>query len=247
MIDASNNIFKTVDEAWQGWFNVLRKQAESGVLAQSRDGDVVGEVLCAVSCIQDPTRNIIRSPDRKMPVRYAVGEFLWYLSGTDSLDAICNFSKTWERMSDDGKTVNSAYGNRIFSLFGFDQFDYCYRLLKEHPDSRQAVIHIKDPVDYTQYPTKDVPCTVCLQYFVRDGALHAVTYMRSNDIWMGFPYDVFSFTCFQMILAFKLGVEVGTYTHISGSLHLYKRDYETWLKSSGGAQHGNNEKDNVQG
>ena len=246
MINGGINTFKTCDEAWTHWFEVLKTQAAGGMQAESRDGDVVGEVLCAVSCIADPTRNIIRSPDRKMPMRYAVGELLWYLSGTDSLDAICNFSKAWERMSDDGETVNSAYGNRIFSRFGFDQFDYCYRLLKEHPDSRQAVIHIKDPVDYTQHPTKDVPCTVCLQYFVRDGALHAVTYMRSNDIWMGFPYDVFSFTCFQMILAFKLGIKVGTYTHISGSLHLYKRDYTTWLETHGGTQNGNNEENPVQ-
>lgn len=244
-IDGSNNMFNTVTDAWQGWFDLLKKQAEDGVVAESRDGDVVGEILCAVSCIQDPTRNIVKSRDRNMPIRYAVGELLWYLSGTDSLDSICNFSKVWQRMSDDGKTVNSAYGKRIFSKFGFDQFDYCYRVLKEHPDSRQAIIHIKDPVDYTAHPSKDVPCTVSLQYFVRDGALHAVTYMRSNDIWMGFPYDVFSFTSLQMIMAFKLGVDIGTYTHIAGSLHLYKRDYETYLKS-GGMQR-DNEKGTVQG
>lgn len=247
MMDASNNMFQTVNDAWQSWFDVLRKQAESGMQATSRDGDVVGEVLCAVSCIEDPTRNLVKSADRKMPNRYAIGELLWYLSGTDSLDAICNFSKTWQRMSDDGKTVNSAYGKRIFSKFGFDQFDYCCQVLKDHPESRQALIHIKDPVDYTEHPTKDVPCTVSLQYFVRDNALHSVTYMRSNDIWMGFPYDAFSFACFQIIMAFKLGVDVGTYTHIAGSLHLYKRDYETWLNSHGGAGNGDNEKGSVQG
>ena len=50
------------------------------------------------------------------------------------------------------------------------------------------------------------------------------TYMRSNDIWMGFPYDVFQFTAMQILLSMQLGVELGTYTHISGSLHLYERD-----------------------
>lgn len=219
---------QTVNEAWEHWFNLLTQQAEKGFESDSRDGAVVGECLNAVTVINDPTRNIITSQNRKMPMRYAVGELLWYLSGSNRLKDITVFSKVWERMSDDGETVNSAYGHRIMEKFGFDQFEYVFNALANNPNSRQAVVHIKDPVDYISHPTKDVPCTVCLQYFIRDGKLHATTYMRSNDLWTGFPYDVFSFTCFQIMLAFRLGVEVGTYTHIAGSLHLYERSLEEW-------------------
>lgn len=218
----------TVDNAWDKWFNTFRAESIDAAAEASRDGEVVAECLNAVTVIEDPTRNIVTSPDRKLPMRYAVGELLWYLSGSNKLSDITKFSTVWERMSDDGETVNSAYGNRIFKQFGFNQFVYVKHALSRNPNSRQAVIHIKDPIDYQSYPTKDVPCTVALQYFIREGALHATTYMRSNDLWMGFPYDVFSFTCFQILLAFSLGVDIGTYTHIAGSLHLYKRDYEAW-------------------
>ena len=218
----------TVDGAWQSWFNLLKDMASERENAMSRDGAVAAEVLSAVTLINDPTRNIIRSSDRKMPMRYAVGELLWYLSGSNKLKDITVFSKVWERMSDDGVTVNSAYGNRIFSAFGFDQMQMVEDMLTKDPNSRQAVIHIKDPIDYRDYPTKDVPCTVCLQYFIREGKLHSTTYMRSNDLWTGFPYDVFCFTCFQIMLAFRLGVEIGTYTHIAGSLHLYQRSLDEW-------------------
>lgn len=219
---------KTVNEAWQAWFDGFKEQAEKGFTNPSRDGDVVAECLNAVTVIDDPTRNIITSTDRKMPMRYAVGELLWYLSGSNRLEDIAKFSKVWERMSDDGITVNSAYGHRIFEEFGFDQFKYVEEALTANPFSRQAVIHIKDAVDYTVNPTKDVPCTIALQYFIREGKLHATTYMRSNDLWTGFPYDVFCFTCFQILLAFKLGVDIGTYTHVAGSLHLYKRSLDEW-------------------
>ena len=57
------------------------------------------------------------------------------------------------------------------------------------------------------------------------------TYMRSNDLWMGFPNDVFQFTAIQIYLAMRLGVKLGSYTHIAGSLHLYDRDYQTSLKN----------------
>ena len=55
--------------------------------------------------------------------------------------------------------------------------------------------------------------------------------MRSNDIWMGVPYDMFSFCFLQVKMAMELGVEVGTYTHYAGSLHMYKRDYDVALKN----------------
>lgn len=55
--------------------------------------------------------------------------------------------------------------------------------------------------------------------------------MRSNDLWMGFPNDIFQFTAIQIYLAMRLGVGLGTYTHIAGSLHLYDRDYQSALKN----------------
>ena len=208
----------TLTEVWESWYNKLSAQGKDD---SSRDGAVCGEILNAITVLKDPTQNILKSDIRKLPMRYAVGELLWYLSGSNKLSDIKRYSKAWENLSDDGETVNSAYGYRIGKKFGFNQWEHVVNLLRKDPNSRQAVIHIKDA---SNEPTKDLPCTVCLQYLIRDGKLHATTYMRSNDIWLGFPYDVFSFTCMQIILAFELGVEIGEYTHIAGSLHLYSRD-----------------------
>ena len=49
--------------------------------------------------------------------------------------------------------------------------------------------------------------------------------MRSNDICKGFPYDVFQFTMLQLKMAKELGIEVGNYRHICGSLHCYEPDF----------------------
>jgi len=59
---------------------------------------------------------------------------------------------------------------------------------------------------------------------IRDDRLIMVTSMRSNDVFIGLPYDVFAFTMIQEILARTLGVEVGPYKHVVGSLHLYDKD-----------------------
>ena len=209
---------KTATEAFDYWYTLLDSQ---NLCADSRDGGVKGEVLNAVTVIEDPTRGIVQSDIRKMPMRYAVGELMWYLSGNRSLSAIQNYTSAWDRMSDDGETVNSNYGWCIHHKYGFDQWWYVKNLLIKDPNTRQAVLHIKTA---DTKPSKDVNCTVCLQFLLRDGKLHATVYMRSNDIWMGFPYDVFSFTALQCKMAMELGVGIGTYTHISGSLHLYERN-----------------------
>lgn len=208
----------TATEAFEHWFNILNAQ---NLNASSRDGGVKGEVLNAVTVIKDPTRGIVQSDIRKMPMRYAVGEFLWYLSGNPTLKAIQNYTSAWNRMSDDGWSVNSNYGWCIKSKYDFDQWAYVKDLLIKDINTRQAVLHIKTA---DNNPSKDVNCTVCIQFLARDGKLHATTYMRSNDIWMGFPYDVFSFTAMQCLMAMELGLGIGTYTHIAGSLHLYERN-----------------------
>lgn len=209
---------ESLDEAWEYWYELLSKQ---NISFSSRDGEVVGEVLNSITTITDPINNIMKSTIRKFPMKYALGELLWYLSGNNNLKEIQKYSSGWDRMSDDGITVNSNYGYCIFKKFGFNQLEYIYNLLKKYPDTRQAIIHIKGP---DNVDSKDVNCTVAIQFFIRENKLYATTYMRSNDIWLGFPFDVFQFTCLQIYLSMKLGVDIGSYTHVVGSLHLYKRN-----------------------
>ena len=215
---------RTVNEAWEMGFEALKAQAVQGYEAGSRDGAVVGEICDAVFCVEDPTRNIVTSKTRNMPLRYAIGELAWYLSGSNRVSDISRFAKKWTEISDDGVHNNSAYGWRIFDKFNFNQWEHVKAMLQKDPNSRQAVIHIKD-ADNT--PTKDTPCTVYLQFLLRDGKLNLSVHMRSNDIWMGVPYDMFSFTFLQMKMAMELGVDIGQYTHYAGSLHVYARDYQT--------------------
>lgn len=214
----------TIDELWEVWYKEL---VEMNMGDTSRDGDIRGEVINAISVLNNPIKNILKSPIRHLPMSYAIGEMLWYMSGNRELKEIQKYTNGWDRMSDDGKTVNSNYGWCIKEKYGFNQWEFVKTELKQNPNSRRAVIHIKEP---SHYVSRDVNCTVCLQFFIRDNKLYLTTYMRSNDIWMGFPYDVFQFTNMQILMSMELGVGIGTYTHIAGSLHLYERDAKKVLE-----------------
>jgi hypothetical protein len=77
---------------------------------------------------------------------------------------------------------------------------------------------------------RDYPCTVALMFWLDDDALCALTVMRSQDVWLGTPYDWFQFTQLQLTLARVLGIPPGIYRHVTTSTHLYVKDVEAARK-----------------
>jgi thymidylate synthase len=182
------------------------------------------EILGAAVRISDPRKRlVVRPSQKKWSVPFAMGEFLWYMRGENRLKTMAYYSRAIRAFSDDQETLNSAYGYRIFGrhdFIGFDQWEAVKHKISFDPDSRQAVIHIRTPHD-SQIETKDQPCTIALQFLQRERKLHLIATMRSNDIILGTPYDIFSFTMMQEQMALELGLELGSYVHQVGSWHLY--------------------------
>lgn len=173
--------------------------------------------------LNDITNNIVSI--RGISPSYLLAEALWYFTGRNDVKFISTFGSMWEKLSDDGITNNSAYGYLMKHAFGFDQIEKIIELLKKDPFSRRAVINLNTPNEHV-IETHDEPCTICLQFLIRDGRLNCTTIMRSNDIWFGFPYDVAFFTQLQMYIADRLCVKYGTYTHFVVSMHLYDKNLE---------------------
>jgi thymidylate synthase len=96
-------------------------------------------------------------------------------------------------------------------------------LLRRNPGSRRAVIQLFNAEDIAQ-DHKEIPCTCTLQFLIRRNRIHMLTTMRSNDAYLWLPHDIFCFTMLQEVVARTLGVELGSYRHFVGSLHLYERN-----------------------
>lgn len=197
--------------------------------AVSRDGVEINprgmattEVLGAHLCLTNPRRRLIDlPPNRVINPAFAVAEMLWILSGSDD-PWIFQYNRALTRYTDDGR-LQGAYGPRMRRWHGrVDQLDQVRRILTRDPDSRQAVIQLFDPERDTR-GHRDVPCTLSYRFFLRGGQLHMHTTMRSQDLWLGFPYDIFAATILQELLAGWLGVALGDYHHYVDSLHLYKK------------------------
>lgn len=162
---------------------------------------------------------------RHLSLKYILAEMIWYFSGNNDMRFISQFASIWEKLSDNGRTNNSAYGYILKYKSGFDQIETIIDLLKHHRESRRAVLNINSSNIYVK-STKDEPCTIALQFYIRNNKLHATGMMRSNDVWFGLPYDIIFFTELQKYIARKLNIESGNYHHFVTSIHMYMRDEE---------------------
>lgn len=175
--------------------------------------------------IEDPSQSIIRLKGRNISLKYVVAETLWYFSKRNDAKFIEQFASLWTRIKNEDGTVNSAYGYLVHSHWGFDQLDKCIEELTIHPNSRKAVIHIGYPIE-DMTTTKDKHCTLAIQFMLRDGSLDAYAIMRSNDIIHGTTFDFLYFITLQKIVAKRLGVKLGSYSHLATSMHYYAHQEE---------------------
>ncbi|WP_341719364.1 thymidylate synthase [Micromonospora sp. FIMYZ51] len=193
------------------------------------------EVIGAHLCLTNPRRRLVDIPPvRVINPAFAVAEALWILSGSDA-PWIFDYNDRLRIYADDG-VLRGAYGPRLRRWDGqIDQLDAVRQQLIEDRDSRRGVIQLYDPSrDHRGY--RDVPCTLGYRFFIRDGRLIMHTSMRSQDLWLGFPYDIFTTTLIHELMAGWLGVELGEYHHHVDSLHLYADNAEAAAASLQGAE-----------
>jgi thymidylate synthase len=194
-------------------------------------GKKIKEIENAVLQLDNPESNLFMNEVRSVPLKYLAGELLWYFSGRNDLSFISRFSNFWKAIAEKDGTCNSAYGNLLFKGMEKSQYFWAYSRLVEDKDTRQAIIHFNRP--YHQYQgNKDFVCTLVGIFQIRDNKLNFTIDMRSNDVFFGLTFDLPFFTLLQQQMLKHLResayptLELGRYTHIAHSLHVYEKDFQ---------------------
>lgn len=181
--------------------NDIYRQLCGKISVQGQEAAGTKEMLNSGFTLLDITDNIA-TVRTGYSLSYMLGELTWYFTGREDVEFI---SKC---ISDDGVTNRSAYGAIVFNRYGFDQVAQVIDTLKRDPYSRNAVINFNVP-NPERFETKDEICTIALVFELREGKLDCTGIMRSNDVWLGTPYDVVFFTELQKHIANELGVGYG--------------------------------------
>lgn len=206
----------------QTWLNLVNRLLTCG--AEVKPREIMTRELCAFQTTIDMNQPVMSVKERKMGYRFMCAEAWWILSGDNRVSTISPYSKHIKNFSDNGITFAGAYGPRVV-----DQLAYIVDSLAKDEVSRQSVLTIWRP---NPRDSKDIPCTVSIQWMIRDGKLHCFDYMRSSDAWLGWIYDVFNFSCVSMYIVLALRergihVELGGLTLTATSQHLYEYNFES--------------------
>ena len=166
---------------------------------------------------------------RKIPVKMFVAEQVWFIAGVRKpADFLRDYTKIWDSFTNPADVVTVAYGYRWRKHFGRDQIKLLIDLLKKEPSSRHGVVVTWDPASDGLGVTKkkNVPCPYTFTVNIIGGRLNLHNVVRSNDMVLGFPSDVAGFALLQTILAQKLNVGVGVYSHSISNAHIYDNQYD---------------------
>lgn len=204
----------------EDYFTILRNIRDYGDEVAPR-GLPTRELLSFTLELQDPRRALVRGTNRKIHVGLAAAEALQLIGGFSDPGAMMKVSPHFEQFMDGG-VFHAPYGPRVAT-----QIQEAINWLRRDRDTRKAWVQVWDPrQDLWTHDTRDHPCTTAFQFMIRNDELNMHVFMRANDAWRGFPYDVFQFTQLQQAVAAVLGIPAGVYYHHATSMHLYEDNLE---------------------
>ena len=203
---------------------------------ECRDGKVK-EILDFKTILTNPYRRLVGGYNRNINPFFLLAEAMWIFYGRKDVKFLTLFNKNMQQFSDDGRVFHAPYGFRLrhwgvrsedrfceenmHAAQGYDQVCDAVRLFENNPNTRQVVLSIWNPDFDLGTKTKDIPCNDIIMLKIRNNKLITTIQNRSNDIHWGLPTNIFQFSFLTECISACLGIELGTQTHNSQSLHVY--------------------------
>ena len=192
---------------------------------------------------------------KKLAWKAIVGELLWMLEGSTDERRLAELtygahrtelidkSTIWTANADTQgkalgyvnneftKELGPVYGSqwRRFNFYhdpvvGEDQILGILNQLRDQPDSRRIILSAWNPMLTNKMALP--PCHFAFQLIVRKNKLNGMLTMRSNDAFLGAPFNIASYALLIHILAREVDMQVGDLVYSIGDAHIYKNHFK---------------------
>jgi len=123
-----------------------------------------------------------------------------------------------------GETYTDEFGNQYnrqgtLHIREVDQLSELIAGIQKAPHGRRHILSAWNPGELDQMALP--PCHVMAQFYVNEGRLSCQMYQRSNDLFLGCPFNIASYSLLTYMIAQVCGLGVGEFIHVTGDAHIY--------------------------
>jgi len=167
-------------------------------------------------------------------------EWKWFLSGSTNINDLK--ATIWDEWATEEGELGPIYG-KMWTAWptkdggSINQIDYVVDTLKSNPDSRRILFHawnVEYLPDEADSPQENVrkgkmalpPCHLLYQFYVADNKLSLMLTIRSNDLFLGNPFNVAQAALWVYVLAQQCNFELGDLIVSIGDAHIYSNHFD---------------------
>lgn len=220
---------RNVNEAFSIGLRLMQEVEDKCITIAPRGAATIEYPEPVATTYAYPVERLLFNSQRHANPFFHLIEALWMLDGRRDVSTLVEFNKRIAQYSDNGTSFHGAYGYRLRTV-PYDQVREVIKLLRNDPDTRRAVLTIWDPVLDLNVESLDIPCNDTIFFKLRADRLRMTVACRSNDvIWGAYGANAVQFSILQEYVARCVGVQMGTYTQVSDSFHIYT-DNPVWQR-----------------
>lgn len=165
-------------------------------------------------------------------------ELVWYLRGNGNIKFLKeNGVKIWDEWADENGDLGPVYPEQwrnwkqykvsesgAVTINRIDQIKILIDGLKNNPSSRRHIVSAWNVAEISDM--KLPPCHSFFQFYVSgSGKLSCKLTQRSNDLYLGNPFNVACYSLLTHILAKICGYKVGDFIISIGDAHIYHNHF----------------------
>jgi thymidylate synthase len=180
---------------------------------------------------------------KKIHTKSVIHELLWFLNGDTNVKYLQeNGVSIWDEWADENGNLGPIYGYQWRNWPApdgrhIDQISHVLQQIKNNPNSRRMLVtamNIADFPDEKISPQANVrqgkmalaPCHAFFQFYVVDNKLSCLFYCRSQDTFLGTPFNIASYALLVHMIAHQCDLEAGDLIWTGGDCHIYSNHHE---------------------
>lgn len=213
----------------QQYLQLIQDVLKNGAQKQDRTG--VGTLSVFGRQLRfDLSQGVPIVTTKKLHLKSIIYEVLWFLRGETNIQFLKeNGVSIWDEWADENGELGHVYGYQWRHWQNYqggeiDQISQVIKQIKSNPNSRRHIVSAWNvaEIDSMALP----PCHVLFQFYVADGKLSCMLYQRSADVFLGLPFNLFSYALLTHMVAQQCDLVVGDFVWTGGDIHLYLNHLE---------------------